>query len=229
MTLEEVFERMGFVGSHEDQCRQYARILDERENNIFIADELLGDQKSKNGLCIWDRKKAFINKYKHGVKFETISRAFEVPPPSGCELFNSEANSNSREGEEVYLRVAPFRYIAIVVKVEGSLIRIISARKTSAKVRKSSVAPEYATMSEKLFSSFIKAHDGEGGFTNSPDENVLFWASICCSFKDGNMSPEDAFFLLTLGLDLTEKHAEDFIEDWNIERGGKHLNKMMRW
>ena len=225
MNLEETFDFLGLTGSYEEKYRQYAKLLDSGQKNIPIADELLGEEISKNGLCVWHKLKAFKNRYKHGVKFETLSRAFEVPPPQGCELLASVPNSTGREDEEVYLRVTPNQYIAIVVRVEGSLIRIITARKTKAMYTKNSAVLDYSPDSTELFRSFIKAHDGNGNFTNSPGEDVVFWAGIYSSYVDRKISAEDAMFLLTLGLDLSEKHASDFIEDWQVEMGTKYLRQ----
>jgi uncharacterized DUF497 family protein len=48
--------------------------------------ELQGDEVSLNGQCEWDKKKAFINLYKHGIGFETASLVYSPSPPSGYEI-----------------------------------------------------------------------------------------------------------------------------------------------
>jgi hypothetical protein len=60
------------------------RFADDLEaGNVVPPQELRGDAVSNNGQCEWDKKKAFINLYKHGVSFEDASRAFEPASPPG--------------------------------------------------------------------------------------------------------------------------------------------------
>jgi hypothetical protein len=80
---------------------------DSRESYVLLADlleedsancpvELQGDGVSSNGKCEWDKKKAFINLYKHEVSFEDVSRLYSPNPPAGYEvLFEDPDGSGS--------------------------------------------------------------------------------------------------------------------------------------
>jgi hypothetical protein len=55
-----------------------------------LPDELVGVAVSRNGLCQWYKKKAYINQWKHHVSFEQASRLFEDPLPEGCAIYYEE-------------------------------------------------------------------------------------------------------------------------------------------
>ena len=237
MNLQEVFEYLGISGTS-DQCnKEYADLLDSRQGGVPIADELVGDQVSGTELCVWDRKKAFINKYKHGVSFEVVSRAFEEPPPPGYDLVDREANSKGREGTKVYMRISSDRYVVIVIEREGSKIRIISAKKYNRKKIRSSKGENFVLeefeptpnpISRSLFKSILRATDDQGVVGVSSDD-VAVWVDVWNKFVEFELSEEEAYNILTLALDLSDKDAQDFIDDWCVEKKASHLNRLMRW
>jgi uncharacterized DUF497 family protein len=64
--------------------KRFAENLESGE--VGVPQELLGDDVSANGKCEWDKKKAFINRYKHGVSFDEASLVFAERPPAGYEV-----------------------------------------------------------------------------------------------------------------------------------------------
>jgi len=229
MNLQEVLAFLRLDGSERDQLRQYAEMLEEDVGRkVLVAEELLGDTKSLNGLCVWDKKKAFICKHKHDVSFEVISRVFENPPPKGCEIIDPDGIDSSGEYDEIWVRVNKNRYIVIKYEEEGSLIRLISAWKANATRRiGNSVEFEAVFVPIRLYSSVRAQYDSRGNVVQEPDVNVVRWCELYTLFLDGLLSAEDTLFFLMMELDLSEKHASGFVEDWQQEKNTNYLSRQM--
>jgi uncharacterized DUF497 family protein len=61
--------------------------------------ELRGDDISVNEQCEWDKKKAFINLYKHKISFEEVSKLYSTQPPPGYEvLYDDPTDTGTEEG-----------------------------------------------------------------------------------------------------------------------------------
>jgi uncharacterized DUF497 family protein len=69
-------------------------VLELASGDIAPPEELRGDAVSANGQCEWDKKKAFINRYKHGVTFEEASVAFEDSLAPGYGIIYDDPTDN---------------------------------------------------------------------------------------------------------------------------------------
>jgi uncharacterized DUF497 family protein len=128
---------------------------DKRALKIYASDleagdvgcpaELKGDAVSHNGQCEWDKKKAFINLYKHGVDFETASLAYSDDPPSGYGVIYDDPSDDGTGFESfwgidirdrVIARLGGNGYVMIKVDrdhVKSGRVRLISVQRVSEK------------------------------------------------------------------------------------------------
>jgi uncharacterized DUF497 family protein len=114
-------------------------------NDVPTLQELRGDEVSKNGRCEWDKKKAFINLYKHGVSFEEASLIFEDNPPSGYGVLYDDPSDDGLGLESFWGIDIRDKMVArlggkgcVIVKVDrehvhSGRVRLISVRKVSEK------------------------------------------------------------------------------------------------
>jgi hypothetical protein len=91
-TVEESMRAHYLDPSRQKDLRVYASELE--AGNFAKPKELAEDAVSANGKCEWDKKKAFINRYKHGISFESVSLAFSDPPPKGFEILYDDPNDD---------------------------------------------------------------------------------------------------------------------------------------
>jgi uncharacterized DUF497 family protein len=113
--------------------------------NIVPPQELRGDAVSANGQCEWDRKKAFINLYKHGVSFEEVSLVFSEKPPSGYGILYDDPTDDGTGLESFWGIDIRDKVVArlggkgcVIVKIDrehvrSGRVRLISVKKASEK------------------------------------------------------------------------------------------------
>ena len=230
MYLHEVYEHLGLTGTDAQMAEAYALLLDSGQKGVPVADELVGDEISSNGLCVWDRKKAFINNYKHKVSFRVISRVFENPPPPGCEIVNEEANTLGRQGNKVYVKISASKYVVITIENAGAEIRLVSAWKAVRKQAYSGLEIMEEPTSKSLQKALLRSYNDEGCLEGPfEDERVALFAEVWDTYVESMLSDEDGFFLLNIVLDLPDKDARDYLDEWRIEKGARRLNRLMRW
>jgi uncharacterized DUF497 family protein len=148
-------ERRGFDTVEESMRGHYMDPDDKREvkeyadallaGDIASPLELRGDTISQNGACEWDKKKAFINKYKHGVTFEQASLAFSENPPPGYGVLYDDPNDDGTGFEapwgidirdQVVARLGGSGCVMVKVdrdNVKSGRVRLISVRWVSEK------------------------------------------------------------------------------------------------
>jgi uncharacterized DUF497 family protein len=123
--------------------KRYAASL---ESGDFVPpQELRGDAVSANGKCKWDKKKAFINLYKHGVSFEEASLVFGGKHLPGYEVLYDDPTDDGSglEGfwgvdirDKMVARLGGSGCVIIKVDrehVRSNRVRLISVQKVSEK------------------------------------------------------------------------------------------------
>jgi uncharacterized DUF497 family protein len=108
--------------------------------------ELQGNGVSSNGQCEWDKTKAFINQYKHGVSFEEVSLLYSERPPLGFKvIYDDPTDKGTGLGsvwgfdirDWVVAKIGKRGCILVKVDREHTFsgrVRLISARPVSEKV-----------------------------------------------------------------------------------------------
>ena len=223
-TFDEVFRYIGLQGNRDQQYKQYAELLDSKQKGIPVVKELIGDQVSQNGLCEWDKKKAFINKHKHNVEFETISIVFEEPPPDGCEIVKDIPDPNSGgRNNRVIVFLAPDVFLVITTEGSGGLVRLISAREMSmGQVRRelhqsitSSTDAFWNAIADSLYS-----YDADGdvvdSVTSNPTADKFF--NLCDLFCKGSISEDMVRGVMVYGFGLSYEHAGYVLEHWKNQK-----------
>jgi uncharacterized DUF497 family protein len=123
--------------------KKYALSLE--SGDFGVPQELEGDAVSDNNQCEWDKKKAFINLYKHGVSFEDASLLFEETPPPGYEVVHDDPTDEGIGLESFWgidvrdkmvARLGGKRYVIVKVDrehVDSGRVRLISVWKVPEK------------------------------------------------------------------------------------------------
>lgn len=83
----------------------------------------------------WDRRKAVINRTKHGVSFDEASTVFDDPL---AVTFEDDSHSSTSETRELIIGHSIGQQLLMVSFTErsGSIIRLISARPATLKERR---------------------------------------------------------------------------------------------
>jgi uncharacterized DUF497 family protein len=136
--------------------------------------DLKGDDVSVNGQCEWDKKKAFINQYKHNVSFEEVSKLYSDPPPLGyAVLYDDPDDTGTEEGSFwgfdirgwVVAKIGSRGCIIIQVDrshTKSKRVRLISARPVSQKaaldaIHDHELNSSVSVTARVIFNSFGKA------------------------------------------------------------------------
>ena len=229
MNLQEVLIQLRLEGSYADQCKQYAEMLDSGEVTL-LADELKGDEVSKNKCCEWDRKKAFINEHKHGVSFEFISRLFEIPIPEGHFMFADRPDSGSYgENDRVIAKIGKDRYVVIKIDKSSSVTRLISAYVVTRKQFERELSQHLIRSSAKSFIPLYQVFKAEDGVVvkSKVGCDVTSWLKLYLSFLEGRIDKEDAWVTLVHGFGLSDDEASWFIKEWLADRNIDYLSHLM--
>lgn len=228
MTIEGVIAYLGLEGDREKQLKEYAERLDDEEKKAKtpIAKELRGRDSSANGLCEWEKVKEFINWQKHKVSFEVVSRIFEKPLPKGYSIEHTTEDKKTGY-KELWIRISSKLHLIIFFQEDGSLIKLISSNKSSvARITKrenrglqgNSLKRGPSPAKVDIFNSLRKLYGKEGGWLGvKPDAVVMRCGEIHDAFIGGVFSSKDTLIRLGLELDMTEKQALGFIEEWQQE------------
>ena len=227
MTIKGAIKHLELSGTEKEKLEKYARKLEGKEKNVPIAVELRGPGFSSNGLCEWDKLKEFINWHKHGVSFEVVSKVFEKPFPKGYSVERTTTDKKTGN-KELWIRISSVLYLVIILHEEGSLIKLISAdkltipraiKRESRGLQGSFRTGFRAPAKVDIFSSLRKLYGKEGGWLGvKPDAVVVRLSEIRGFFQDGVFSSKDTLIRLGLELDMTEKEAKGFIEEWQQEK-----------
>ena len=219
MNLQEVFNFLGISGNYHQQCEQYAELLDSGQKNVPVADELVGDAYSSNGKCVWHKKKAFINQYKHGVSFELISRVFEDPLPDGYRILDEVPDTTSAEDRDRVLAVIPpNHYVVVKLDVKGNLVRLITAQNVDHRMAKRFMNQGLVQSSKSVIRSILFMYDDNGNEIEPLPANLLRFFRVHDLFVSGEFSFDDAMNVLIFGLDMFEDDAITFMESWQHEK-----------
>jgi uncharacterized DUF497 family protein len=207
-----------------------------------LPDELDGIQYSRNGKCQWYKKKAYVNRWKHGVSFEQVSRLFEDPLPSGYSILYEEWDPHSTgvsfgnyddDRDRLIARIDPRHYVVVKVdpgSVRSGMVHILSARYADPKLIEKALSNRYAGGSSEVFQSVLRDFDNYDYFSNLPRYrgDVTKFAYIYSVFKNGDLSVPDAVARLEVGgFGLTFEQAESIVQDWLRERNVNYLAKLM--
>jgi len=221
MTLDEVLRYLELEGSREDKCKEYARLLQSGQRVPRVT-SLQGDEYSTNGLCEWHKEKAFINKYVHGVEFETISHFFEEPPPDGCYVLGDLPDPNSTDEENrdrVFVRLSKDTYI--VISTEGSKVktRLISARVlTTAEVNKT--LPLLNQSFARLSSSLRYFFDDDCMVCEPSKKNAMArkFFEVGGLFINDQLPEDFVRLILHDSFELNDSHTDFWVGSWINEK-----------
>lgn len=226
MDTNAVINHLELDGTEKEKLEQYAEKLDSKEKGVPIARDLRGKKFSANGLCEWERVKEFINWHKHNVSFEVVSKIFEKPLPKGYSIeFDTEDKKTGYR--ELWIRISSDLHLVIVYQKDGSLIKLISADKSSVTritkrenrgLQGNSLKRGPSPARVNIFNSLRKLYGKEGGWLGvKPDAVVVRCGEIHDAFINGVFSSRDTLIRLGLELDMTEKQAYGFVEEWQQE------------
>ena len=114
MTLPEVLKKLDFEGSYEEQCGQYAEMLDSGYVLGFYPEELIGYDKSSDGIWKWSKRTAFINKYKNNLDFNDVLCVFDNPLPDGVFIINTHFDyASSNDNNRIIARIANKKFVDV--------------------------------------------------------------------------------------------------------------------
>lgn len=166
-TVEEAMRADGRDPENRLEWNQY--VIDLADGCVPVPQELRGDAVSSNGQCEWDKKKAFVNLYKHKVSFEDASKVFEPSLPPGYGIIYDDplddgTGLTSPWGLDIRNKVLARMpggacYIILVDRehVQSGRVRLISVRRVS----------------EQVVLEAIKAHETDSSV--SVMARVVFW------------------------------------------------------
>ena len=222
MKLPEVIRELNLSGSYNEQCKQYAEMLNNGYVLGIFPEELTGMDTSPDGVWKWSKKTGFINKYKFNVDFNEVLCVLESPLPDGVFIINKhfDYTCTTGERERILARVAPKRFVDVRVNYEFHLIfyaREISRNKVDREI--SQLIIQSAT---KYFEPFLKIYEAEDDkHYNSMRASYIpallrLYRNYMSENKDEHAKRDDMYyFFITMIFDLTFEDAEWFLNQWD--------------
>jgi len=191
------------------------------KQKVPLADELVGDEVSKNGMCKWHKRKAFINLYKHDVAFEYVSVLFGDPPPAGCQVVKDIPDHKSfGENDRVYGVIPPGFFMLIKVKKDGDLTRLISAKEISKREFRKNINQRCSLSPDRLWKIFSSSLGSQGFVLDVPEEErfIKCFLSMRNDFWGGSLSPGLVTLVLSHGFDFSEGNVNLIMNDWKFKK-----------
>ena len=215
MTLQEVFQELDLAGSYEEQCKQYAEILDTGSSPDAFSEELIGDIYSPNGTWNWSKKDSFICKYKNNVDFNEVLCIFENPLPDGVFIINTHFDySSADERERIIARITEEKFVDIRVNFKNH--RIFMAMEIPRKQVDREITQITIRTAVRQFKPFLdmyEAEEGEVVFSNTKCK-VLPLLRIYKKYLDGTHDRESCYMSLVYGINLPLEEANWFLDEW---------------
>jgi uncharacterized DUF497 family protein len=135
------------------ESKEFLANMLERDG-VPCPQELRGDGVSSNGRCEWDRKKAFISQYKHGLPFEEVSQVYSSPPIPGYGVLYDDPTDTGTEEGIVWGHYVRNKVVATIGSDRCVLVEVDRTPTVSGRVRIVSVC----TVPQKAVSDAINDH-----------------------------------------------------------------------
>ena len=231
MNLSDVFGKLELEGSYEEQCKQYAEMLDTGIVLGMFPEELIGDEISSDGKWSWSKKTAFINKYKNNTDFNDVTCILKDPLPEGCFIINKHFdNSSSQERDRILARIAKKKFVDVRVNYERH--KILLAKEVSRKQVDREISQLIIRSGIEYFKPFLDMYEAEDGKTvvSRTRCSILAWLKFYKNFIEGDydeQKKEDIFIILTYSLGIPADEANWFIEEWEEDRDILKMEQMM--
>ena len=219
--VEQVLDHLRLSGCNDRE--QYAEMLDSGQTDV-VPLELCGVEVSHNGLCDWDKKKAFINEHKHKISFEVVSKVFEDPPPRGFQIVDDGWNSYDwnagMDREYVLAKIASNLYLVIRTQGVGSLIRLISARLVKTHEAEKIVVGNLKQYPGMLTRSIAGMYNDDGTIRQEArlDKTLMNYLMIYSNFCNRRITSVDAKVALTVRFGIPIRNAAGFVDTWKRDR-----------
>ena len=243
MNLEEAMAEYGLVRSNREHLRRYADIVGEPHfNNNDLPDELKGLEISRNNKCEWFKKKNFINIYKHGITFQSVSNYFDDDKPG--KFFESPEHPAGGDGldKKYYVDSRSWlvinmdhSYVLVLVDkslTKSGLVHLISARKASTADVERAYQSFDRTGSTEAFNNIfsrVNAQDYdyyEGLTRYTGDYGVLL--NFYTNFMYNEKPSETVDKIYNSPLGISREQAESIVWDWLNDRNTEYLAGLMK-
>jgi uncharacterized DUF497 family protein len=242
MNIRETKESLGLDPDSRSDHGVFVEMLDSGKV-ASLPDELVGLAVSRNKRCQWYKKKAYINRWKHQVSFEFISRLFEDPPPSGFEVLYEEYDQRSTgmigenaddERERLLVRIDPRHYVVVKIGQDftrSGLVHLISARLANTKEVEAALRAREVNGSVHRLQAVLDGSEAYDYYGNLPKYHgdVSKFVSIYSHFMSGDSVSQAVEKLFNGGFGLSYEEAESVVHDWSFNRNVKYLAGIMRW
>ena len=219
MTLQEVLKELGLEGSYEEQCKQYAEMLDSGYVLGVFPEELTGNDSSPDGKWSWSKKTGFINKFENNVDFNDILCIFDDPLPVGCFIINHHFDYSSKyERDRILARIAKRKFVDVRVNYEYH--KIYSAKEVSRKQIDREISQLVINSSVNYFEQFLDMYETEDGkaVISKTSFNILSWVKMYRNFIKSSFSEDNIFMALYYGMGIPAEESEWFIHEWKKGR-----------
>ena len=228
MTLQEVLGKLNFEGSYEEQCRQYAELLDSGYVLGFYPEELIGNDTSSDGVWKWSKRTAFINKYKNNVAFNEALCIFENPLPDGVFIINEHFDYTSLREDcyRIVARIAGKKFVDVRASYEYH--KIYSAKEVSRKQIDREISQLVIRSTAKYCEPFLDMYETEDNKNSTTRTNsyiltlLKYYRGYINTRNDEHSKrKEDLDFLLFLVFGFSTEEVKWFAakweEDWDHE------------
>jgi len=245
MTLEEAMAERGLNYRDRKDCEQYARILALPSfSNDDLPEDLKGLEVSRNGKCEWFKKKDFINDWKHGIRFEAISKFFGDPAHENrFELIYREDDSNSTnvryqhyvdKRDDLIIRMDNQHYFVVEVDkafTASNRIHLVMARKATAAEIEDAMQQRALNGSVDRFRAIISrvkcdAYDYFGALPKYDGDYALLEGAFI-GFNSGD-TPDETINYIKSHLGFSQGLAESIVHDWLYHRNTEYLVKLTK-
>ena len=228
MTLQEVFNELNLEGAYEEQCKQYAEMLDSGYVLGFFPEELIGNDTSQDGVWNWPKKTGFINKYKNNVDFNDIICIFDKPHPDGVFIINSHFDySSGYDRERILARISKGNFVDVRVNYEFHEIYL--AKKVSRKRVDIEINQLIISSSVNYLKYFLDLYEAEDGKTiiTKTRSNIFQWIKFYHNYINNSISKDDASIILNLGMNIPIEETDWLINLWEKDREREERHKKM--
>ena len=218
MVLQDVFEELDLKGSYDEQCKQYAEMLDTGYIPGVIPEELDGDEYSSNGIWSWSKRDGFIGKYKNNVNFQEVLCLFEKPLADGVFVITAHSDYSFTERERIVARIAKKVFVDVRVNFDNN--RIFSATELTRRQVDREINQFIIRSSVKLYKPFLDMYEAEDGkaVISGTKCKILPLLRMYANFVNDVHSREDSLMSLVHGLDFSAEEANWFLDEWKRDK-----------
>ena len=238
MNLEEAMAEHGLSLRSYDHRSRYADILESPTfDNNDLPEELKGVEISRNQKCEWFRKKNFINTYKHGITFQSISSYFDEDRPGG--LFESPKHyaggddlqkAHYVDSRSWFIINTDHSYVLVVIDkslTKSGLVHLISARKAStADVERAFQSYDKTGSTEAFDNIYSRVSSSKYDYYSELPKYVGEYdvlAKFFVNFMHGESPSETVSKIYSSSLGISKEQAEAIVWDWLHDRNVEYL------